>query len=57
MKINRYGDRWNIELRRHNASNSDVKCFRCGEANTVRRGEYGMEETLVILREIKGGSI
>lgn len=30
MRINRRGDRWNMELRKQNASNSDVKCFRCG---------------------------
>lgn len=34
MRINRRGDRWNMELRKQNASNSDVNAFVVGASST-----------------------
>lgn len=53
MRINRYGDRWNMELRRQNASNSDVKCFRCGCEFDFNENDVERQRS-VLLNEKRG---
>lgn len=56
MRINRRGDRWNMELRKQNASNSDVKCFRCGCEFDFNENDIEWQRSL-LLRQKRGTEI
>lgn len=53
MKINQYGDRWNIDLRTHKTTNSDAKCHRCGCEFNFRKDEI-IRQVSVLLSMKRG---
>ena len=53
MKINRYGDRWNSDLRKCKTTNSDAKCWRCGCEFDFREDEI-IRQVSVLLSMKRG---